>query len=238
MDKLLKFKEYDAHGGPSNLKMGSDGHEQTSTSTGRFVINSIEKHVSYGKYAMWSGIAWGTDVKISGNIVMVKHLGKWNNLTDVNAQWGRYKNNQKEVTAEVINYQRRLYPNNPIPTKWFFNDFGHISVKYFKDLNKDRKLNGKEYIMGDFMHTTPSDEADTSLGKPVRLAESHGCIHLKPNDIDEMIGNGYLKKGATVEVHPYTEKLASSTITRDLANQKYETHFYPGIYKIVIYKAL
>ncbi len=238
MNTLVKIKEYDAHGGPSNEKMGGDGHAQTSTTTGRFVIKSIEKHVSYGRYAIWSGIAWGTEVKISGNIVMIKQLGSWKKLTDVNAQWGAYKNDQKKVTDAVLNYQRNLYPNSPIPTKWLFNDFGHVSVKYFKDLNNDRKMNGKEQVMGDFIHTTPPDEAATASGRIFQLAESHGCIHVRPGDIDTMIGNGYLKKGNTIEVHPYTKKAIDASHKRNAAGMPFEVHFYPGLYKIAIYKTM
>ena len=238
MNMLLKIKEFDAHGGPVNVKMGGDGHSQTSTTVGRFVIKSIEKHVSYGKYAAWSGIAWGTEVKITGDIVMVKYNGVWKKLTDVNAQWGQYKNDQKGVTNAVLKYQRELYPNSPIPTKWLFNDFGHVSVKYFKDVNLDRKMNGKEYVMGDFIHTTPTDEAATARRKIFQLGESHGCIHVKPNDIDTMIGNGYLKKGNTVEVHPYTKKAIDSSLKRNAAGLPFEVHFYPGLYKIAIYKSI
>lgn len=238
MNTLVKIKEYDAHGGPSNVKMGGDGHSQTSTTTGRFVIKSIEKHVSYGRYAMWSGIPWGTEVKISGGIVMLKLSGQWKKLTDVNAQWGKYKNDQKGVTDAILKYQRDLYPNSPIPSKWLFNDFGHISVKYFKDMNNDRKMNGKEYIMGDFIHTTPPDEAATAAGRIFQLAESHGCIHVRPNDIDTMIGNGYLKKGNTVEVHPYTKKAIEASPKRNAGGTQFEVHFYPGLYKIAVYKTM
>ena len=35
MNTLLKIKEFDAHGGPENVKMGGDGHAQTSTTVGR-----------------------------------------------------------------------------------------------------------------------------------------------------------------------------------------------------------
>lgn len=238
MNTLLKIREFDAHGGPSNVKMGGDGHAQTATTVGRFVIKSIEKHVSYGKYAAWSGIAWGTDVKIEGGIVKVKLNGSWKKLTDVNTQWGKHKNDQKGVTDAVLKYQRTLYPNSPIPTKWLFNDFGHVSVKYFKDVNNDRKMNGKEYVMGDFIHTTPTDEAATASRKIFQLAESHGCIHVRPNDIDIMIGNGYLKKGNTVEVHPYTKKVIDASHKRNNAKLPFEVHFYPGLYKIAIYKSI
>lgn len=47
MKKHLELVEViDAKGGPVTASMGGDGHEQTSTRAGRFIIYSLEKHVS------------------------------------------------------------------------------------------------------------------------------------------------------------------------------------------------
>ncbi|EDM35107.1 hypothetical protein PBAL39_16536 [Pedobacter sp. BAL39] len=233
--KLTKIKEYDAHGGPAKETPGEDGHSKTPTQSGRFVINSVGKHVSYGKYAYWSGVAWGTPVRLIGDTVMVKHDGRWIQLSKVNKQWGEFRE-QKLITHAVKQAHHQISGMYTVPSAWIFNDFGHTSVKYFKDTNHNWRMDGKEKILGDFIHTTPGDEYDTSLKRPVRLGESHGCIHVKPLEIDTMIGNGYLKKGNTVEVHPYTDKAIASNLVRTIAQPLYEVHFYPGIYKIAIYR--
>jgi hypothetical protein len=68
-DKLLiKIKEFSAHGGPSNQTMGGDSHEMTLTQSGLFVIAKIERHISYGKYALWSGIPWGAGLKFVNDV--------------------------------------------------------------------------------------------------------------------------------------------------------------------------
>lgn len=235
---LIKIKEFDAHGGPTQKIMGADGHSQDPTRAGRYVIGVIEKHISGGKYVMWSGIAWGSELKKTGDVVSVKYRGVWTKLTDVNAEWGKYKKNQKAVVDLITRYYQDLQPGGGFPERWVFNDFGHISVKYYKDLNNDRRMNGKERIMGDFIHTTPYDEVSTTRKVPFQLGESHGCIHVRPLEIDEMINNGYLKKGNTIEVHDYTERHVRSLIKRDNQNVRYEVHFYPGVYKIAVYEPL
>lgn len=235
---ITKINEYDAHGGPSSEKPGGDGHAKTATREGRYVINSIGKHVSYGKYAYWSGVAWGTEMRLDGEVTMVKNGGAWVRLTAVNAQWGKYKNQQKQVTEYIRQQYTAIANRNTFPNRWIFNDFGHTSVKYFKDTNHNWRLDGKEQVLGDFIHTTPPDEYLTSInrGAQIKLAESHGCIHVKPLDIDTMIGNGYLKKGNTIEVHNYSERMIPVSLTRSIARPPFEVHFYPGVFKIAIYR--
>ena len=89
---------------------------------------------------------------------------------------------------------------------------------------------------GDFIHTTPGNEADTLQAKPVILSESHGCIHVKPVDIDAMISSGYLRPGNVVEVHPYTEKLIPARLTRTHKRRNIEVHFFPFLELIAVYK--
>ncbi|MFT4094923.1 MAG: hypothetical protein QM640_14920 [Niabella sp.] len=233
---ITKILEIDAKGGPGSSLMGSDGHERTSTQAGRFIINSIEKHVSPGRYAFWSGVPWGTPMRLTNGSVEIKLGGTWKLLTSLN-KWSAHSNNQAAVTKEIVNYYRKLGYKSAFPNKWVFNDFGHISVKYFKDINGDRRLNGKESIMGDFIHTTPFDEAYTTQSKPINLGESHGCIHVKPNDIDMMISKGYLARGNTIEVHDYFEQGIPASLFRKDAKPFFEFHFFPGIYKAAVYQS-
>ncbi|WP_316833839.1 hypothetical protein [Pedobacter nutrimenti] len=234
--KLIKINEYDAHGGPSKEVLGHDGHMQTSTRSGRYVIGAIEKHVSHGKYQFWSGIAWGTEMRVTNEIIMVKHGGKWIRLSAVNDQWGRYKGFEKQLTDLIKRSYNTYYGKLIVPDRWVFNDFGHISVKYYADNNHNWKMDGKEGFLGDFIHTTPGDEANTYLSNRVILSESHGCIHVKPLDIDTMIGNGYIKKGNSIEVHNYNEKNVAGNLLRNIARPGFEVHFYPGVYKIAVYR--
>jgi len=113
----------------------------------------------------------------------------------------------------VESYYKQLYGIAKIPDKWVFNDFGHLTCYMFKDLNRNRRLDrATEAIHGEFFHTTPPDEAATSLHTAVKLDRSHGCIHLKPLELDEMVRRKFMRKGARVVVHRYDE--LSSDIPR------------------------
>lgn len=234
--QLTKIQEYDGHGGPASEVMGGDNHPKTSTTPGRYVVGAIEKHVSYGKYKGWSGVAWGTEMRLLGDVVMVKKGGSWIRLSEVNSEWGKFKGKEKDLTAQIKKAYHSFYNKLVVPDRWVFNDFGHVSVKYFVDRNKNWKMDGKEGFLGDFIHTTPGDEARVALKQPIVLSESHGCIHVKPFDIDTLIGNGYIKKGHTIEVHPYSEMLVANNLVRNHARPPYEVHFYPGAFKIAVYR--
>jgi hypothetical protein len=238
MKKLMKVAIIDAHGGPEKEIMGSDGHSKTPTNAGRFIVNKIERHVSYGKYAFWSGIPWGTDIKLDPT-PMVKLNGNWVNMTAVNQSFKAYIGKEADLKAAISSYYNNELGYKGAPIKWLFNDFGHISIKYFKDNNKNGFYDKGDQQLGDFIHTTPSDEAKTDFKKGFALVESHGCIHVKPNDIDTLINSRFIKKGVTIEVHPYTENFISANLNRPTKpKQEYEVHFYPGILKLVIYKIL
>jgi len=47
-----------------------------------------------------------------------------------------------------------------------FNDFGPVAVRYFRDDNHNRRLDGKEYLSGEMFHTTPDNEAQAARGQP------------------------------------------------------------------------
>ncbi len=256
---LIKIKEFDAHGGPATKTMGGDGHEMTPTTAGRFVIASIEKHVSYGKYALWSGVPWGAGLKFINNVtyVDVSNKGLWKRLTVYRPLWLKTYKTEDAITRAILDYWVTIgfatYAGNHValygmqtPDRWVFNDFGHISVKYFRDTNYNGVLDKNESILGDFIHTIPGSEAisyynstrQTNQSKfVVDLPGSHGCIHVKPTDVDTMIGSGYLKKGQVIVVHGYNEKVMPTTIKPDKYTRKgYEAHFFPGLFKIAIYK--
>jgi len=78
-------------------------------------------------------------------------------------------------------------------TRWNKNDFGNWSWNL--------KKNGRRTPY--FIHTTPADEASTVAGKSFEMIQSHGCVHIRPRDRDEMMADGVLKAGVEVEIMPY-----------------------------------
>lgn len=64
------------------------------------------------------------------------------------------------------------------------------------------------------------------------LGESHGCIHMKPADIDDMMSRRLLKKAVLVIVHRYAESRIPFMKPKVGHAPPYEIHFYPGVRQI------
>ena len=212
---------FDARGGPNTTSMGADGFSAGPTNKGKFVIARCGKHSSR-RYPDWSRILWGTPLKEEGGILKVKMGNVWRKLSDFTPV----------TKGQILDYHEELYGSKTMPNKWVFNDFGHITCYYFKDINGNRRKDGKEKISGEFIHTTPSNEAQTLKGSPVILTDSHGCIHVKPQDVDKMIRKKYLRKGNQIIVHDYSNK--APRVTHAGGSPPFELHFYPGDGKILV----
>ena len=102
-----------------------------------------------------------------------------------------------------------IYGLADFPDTWIFNDFGPIAVRYFRDKNKNRRLDTGEELKGEMIHTTPSSEFQTTRHRndpsAVELDYSHGCIHIKPIDRDTFLEAGAFRQGMTLVIHNYDE---------------------------------
>jgi hypothetical protein len=213
---------YEGVGGPQTSALGGDGFEMGPTDAGTYRVAYCGRHSST-RYRGWSTFRWGAAVKEEAGKVFVMHNGKWADIED-------YGLDRQQVT----DYSRLLYGVEKVPKKWVFNDFGHMTCYLYRDLNNDGRMDGKERIHGEFIHTTPEDEANTRLGLAVQLGESHGCIHVKPGDIDEMIKRGFLAKNNVVVVHRYTEARIPFARPKNSHSAPYELHFYPGLFTVCV----
>src|SRR6476659_9946714 len=80
-----------------------------------------------------------------------------------------------------------------------------MAVRYFRDENNDRVLDGDEHLSGEMMHTIPLNEAQELRGNPVTFTKSHGCIHIAPRVRDRLRDAGAFNRGTTFIVHRYDE---------------------------------
>jgi len=213
---------YDAVGGPKKAFKAHDGYRAGPTDAGEYVIAYCGKHSSSKYYRYWSKVRWGTPLREKRGVLQVY----------VNKRWRPLKNFTPATKDVIMDRHKALYGTRKLPSKWVFNDFGHLTCYFFKDLDKDRRKDKNERIHSELIHTTPDDEASTAQGKPVILTESHGCIHVKPNDIDEMRKKGYLKPGNSLIIHGY--KKVAPIGPKGLGGPPFEVHFFPGAKKIVI----
>ena len=221
----VKIATFDAVGGPAALVRAADGYVAGPTDEGTYRVARCGKHSS-PSYPVWSKIRWGSELKEEKGTVLVKHDGRWQPIASLSPTLDK---------AAIAQRNLELYGKHELPTKWVFNDFGHMTCYFYKDKNNNAKLDKDlgERVHTEYFHTTPDDEADDAAGKPFTLGESHGCIHLRPKDIDEMINKGYFKAGNTVVVHKYKAKIPRwDSDTGGTA--PYEIHFFPGARQVVV----
>lgn len=221
---------FDAVGGPATPTMGSDGYMKTPTPAGAYRVASIGRHVSKWKYPL-SKIPWGTKLIQAGGRFAVDLDGKRQDvekLTGASAEW-------------VLATYKLLYKKTDAPKEWLFNDFGHLTVYLYRDKDEDGRWDkSREPRIDEFIHTTPNDEASeyTSRAKGMEpsydLQESHGCVHVRPTDIDTAVKAGYLKPNQPFVVHPYSVRYTKFRSDGFNVGRPFEAHFYPGIRKLVI----
>lgn len=183
----------EAHGGP-RVPATDPRMREMPTTAGAFVIERVESY----RTPTWptSQIKWGTPLRDVPQ------------LNDVQYQlrpgvFGSVSRDLRISRDEIRREYFALYGLYRVPPTWIFNDFGPLAIRYFKDLNANRRLDGSERLSGEMIHTTPVNEAQTSRGDEVKLESSHGCIHIKPVDRDKLIGMGAFKKGTRLIVHSY-----------------------------------
>jgi len=196
-DKKKLVGRYEAWGGPASI--GSDARmAEEPTWPGNYIIDKT--HPYHTPTWPMSKIKWGTRLKD-----MPGKNDVWYELS--NGKWGSIAKDIKIQRHELINEYKRLYDptiTKP-PTQWIFNDFGPVAIRWFKDINGNKKLDGHERLSGQMFHTTPDNEAQHRTGNTVKLVPSHGCIHLKPIDRDVITSYGAFKPKTPFIVHKYDE---------------------------------
>ncbi len=202
----------EAWGGPPEEQLGRPGEPFGAgpTDPGNYVILGVEPHHVTQKWK-FSRIPWGARLRVSTqdyNDVMCEETpGHWKSL---NTFFGI-----RNATALVARLHERLYGNRAIPATWIFNDFGPRAVRYFVDSNHNGKLDKGEEVKGEMFHTTPDNEAEAAAFRaahpgstadpPVRMFESHGCIHMRPSEFSRLIASGVFQRGTKLRIHRYTE---------------------------------
>lgn len=256
--RLIPGSKHAAHGGP---REANDKTEATPTQTGRFVVASIGQHLSGSRW-LFSTIPWGTPIRKNKQFNLEVQLnGRWQLLHELPAWREKYAAFPAGATQVFVQEYIRLLKslqvtkyglktqaempapwNGDFPKTWMLNDFGPVAVKYFRDTNHNWKLDGKESIVSDFIHTTPFEELETQISKqikpivPMQLGESHGCIHFVPSVLQDWVARKILKVGASLEVHSYQTASIPVSFERPTGRVGVEIHFFPKLFKVVLYQ--
>ncbi|WP_139921689.1 hypothetical protein [Hymenobacter sp. DG01] len=259
---LIPGTVFDAEGGPAGEPY-TPGKAYSSTRHGRFVIGSVGPHTSPGRWP-FSVVPWGADIRLDAKgYVEVFMQGKWQHLHTLPA-WrdtyakdpagarsaleSRYKDLQRSTKSLFKVAKLPGQWENALPAKWVFNDFGQVSIKYFVDYNGNRRLDAtakagrkKEEILSDFLHTTTDFELVALMNRELKrketmpLGQSHGCVHMIPNVMQDWVKKGILKVGATLQIHEYAVSLVPRGFDKPEGSVGQEIHFFPGAKKIALY---
>lgn len=153
----------------------------------------------------FSRIPWGAELRLdsTGQHLIYK-------TESTSHPWCSVESIIPIATLEWVKRQfHNLWDGNPrydsngdgVPDVWVFNDFGPVAINYFRDKNRNRKRDAGEKMMGEMIHTTPENQAETDKGKPVPLSYSHGCIHVRPADVARLLKQNAFKVGELLVVH-------------------------------------
>lgn len=188
---------FEAWGGPASIVLHPGAMQEEPTWPGRYVIEKAQAYrtPTWG----WAKIKWGTRLKDAKPDVMYQLPS---------GAWGSVSKDFGITRTAIIERNRDLYGTEAVPLTWIFNEFGPIAIRWFKDLNGNKILDGKERLSGQMFHTTPEDESRHARRKPVHLVTSHGCIHLKPAERDRLFAIGAFKPKTDFIIHTYNEKFA------------------------------
>lgn len=227
--------EFDARGGVSESQPGG-ALQMDPTPPGEYLIAWREAHVS----TIWrnSKIAWGTPVRLNNSQteLEVQIKGKWQKTTSIDPELTLDAIlTEYNMILSDIDENIKKWGIHDLPKVWRLNDFGPTAVLLYQDEDHNRKFSAKnDKIRQEMFHTTPKNHLEAQFGKDVTLDDSHGCIHIKPNDMLVMLKAGYFNQNNTVIVHTYDEGLPNYSID-STAKPPYTIHFYPGQLKILVY---
>ncbi len=191
-----------AWGGPPTEQPPRPGEPfgEGPTNPGRYVIWRIAPYTT--KTWKDSVIRWGTRLRPDPNdrrdVLYEISPGKWASVREATkGTWTR---------RDIMDEYRDLYGKHEVPRRWVFNAFGKVAIRYFKDKNNDGKLDAGETLEGEMFHSTAENEAETAQNKPNFMFRSHGCIHLKPIQRDNLIKTGVFARGRSLIIHTYDER--------------------------------
>ncbi|MBI5794390.1 L,D-transpeptidase [Candidatus Uhrbacteria bacterium] len=207
--QMILLDTFPANGGPANgvaWERGLPAQVAVRTPDGEFRFSrSFEKKSASWQYS-WvtdtAALRWTADHK---DVEYQDEDGAWRRLTGNDAEFtvlgapekpfklkkkSALFNSATDRTGEEASYPMPFAPSDVLDEKgelratWDLNDFGPRSIQM-----KDKT----GQAMPIFFHSSPHDEQPQEF-----LDNSHGCIHMKPMDIDML--SGYLAKDSSIRI--------------------------------------
>ena len=218
---------------PTGKKQVWSGHTIDRTRAGKFTLKSAGSFVT--KSWPMSRIPFGAPLKVDPadkhNVLWKDKSGHWQSVRKT-LNITKPGDISEAIVAENDALSRRIggKASRTMPASWPFNDFGHSAWYIF-----DSRGNRSDQLL----HETPENERQRELKKPIVLEHSHGCVHIDPAAVDEMVKKGYLANGSKFVVHDYKTDLPNDAIggrSAAAGTGHYVIHFFPKAGKIVVYR--
>ena len=205
-------ERYEAVCGPSRRHEDKTGlHWAEPTPAGLYTLGHREHHVT--RNWIMSVIPFGAELREEQHDghtdLYFKANGEWRAATGphgiVSKTWRHTytKIGRRPPTHDHIRDFISLFSHderNKLRPEWIWNDFG----RWAWNLKLQRARTPY------YLHTTAPDEYwESQTGASWRdevsplILQSHGCIHVRPHDRDEMMARGYLVPGTPLLVKPY-----------------------------------
>jgi hypothetical protein len=212
-------KRYEACAGPApgDAHPDAGGHEAGPTDAGSYTLGGRAHHTSPN----WprSVIPWGAALRqrpVDQEIEFCTDGQTWRKATGLDGLMTlaelRFEDKTRAAEAAAAGKPPEPFSNsdklqiNAGCRRFFFDDTGALRATYEQNDFGPWAWNlitlagdGTEF----YVHTTPGNEAQAAAGQPVALTQSHGCIHIRPADRDEMEALGLLQRGVRFTVKPY-----------------------------------
>lgn len=157
----------------------------------------------------WSYVPYGSPLReVAGEIQYQDDKGAWRQATGPNSEF-------KGRGLPPLERKDYLAPDGTLPPTWTKNDFGHLRGRL--------KSVATGALQGHMIHTSAWNEttqayfAETEplLNPGTALAilhHSHGCEHVHPRDMDQMVARGYLAPGTRFVIHGYDERYSGPAV--------------------------
>lgn len=163
----------------------------------------VELSVQVSQVWPYSYVPFGAPLReVGGEIQFRDERGQWQWATGPSSAFAGRKPPAPDKSA-YKDAAGRLLPT------WTKSDFGHLRGR-LKDVATGRFQSHMIHPSG-FNEGTETYFSDTSALENARTAEtvlkhSHGCEHIHPRDLDELLAKGYLAPGTRFIVHGYDER--------------------------------
>lgn len=171
------------------------------TPAGRYRVEEISPHAS----GTWprSYVPYGAELRLVDDEVQFRAGdGVWRFATGPKSEFAR-RDPPPMTRAGYLN------PDGSLPRTYTGNDFGHLRV-YLRDLATGRLQTHMVHPIPELEQSARYWEDTRALTSPsaalATLRYSHGCEHIHPRDLDEMIAKGYVAPGVLFVVHSYDDE--------------------------------